>query len=75
MIEPSSHEACGSVGWWRVGGIEILGGFIEQVLLVDRAGGIEVEEVWTVDTHIDWVTLDALDHDFGNTDTLVGVFW
>ena len=73
MVKASPHEACSGVSEWCVGDIEILGGFLEQLVFVDRTSRIETEEVWTVDTHTDRITLDALDHDFGNTHTLVGV--
>ena len=70
MIEPPPHESGSSVSRWRVGNIKILGGLVEQLVFVDCASRIETEEVWAVDTHVDWVTLDAFHHHFGNTDTL-----
>ena len=73
MVEPSPHEACSGVTEWRVGYAEILCGLLEQLVLVDRASGIETEKVWAVNPHTNRIALDALNHHFGNRHTLVRV--
>jgi hypothetical protein len=75
MVEPSPHKLCSGVSGWCVGNIEILGGLMEQLILVDRASRIETKKVWTVNPHTNRVLLDALHHHFGNTHTLVGACW
>jgi hypothetical protein len=51
MVEPSPHKLCSGVSGWCVGNIEILGGLMEQLILVDRASRIETKKVWTVNPH------------------------
>lgn len=75
MIEAAAHEACSRVSRSCVGDIEILGGLLEQFVLVERTSGIETVKVWTVNPHSNWIALDALHHDFRYTHTLVGVCW
>ena len=75
MVEASPHEPCNGVSWSCAGNIEILGGLLEQLILADRASGIETQEVWTVNPHANRVALAALHHHFRHTHLLVGIFW